>query len=48
MCEYVIQFDSRHACPSGGPRGGPLGGRGWSLIFLMLFGAIAYLGGGSA
>ena len=48
MCEYVILFDSRHACPSGGPNGGPLHGRGWRLIFFMLFCALTYLGVGSA
>ena len=45
MCEYVIQFASKHACPAG-MAGGMLGGHGWRYVFLILFGAAAYLGVG--
>ena len=45
MCEYIIQFDSRYACPAGSGRGA-LGGRGWRLVTLLLFGGLVYLGVG--
>ena len=45
MCEYVVQFDSRHACPVG-TASGALGGRGWGLIVLMVLCVLLYLGGG--
>lgn len=45
MCEYTVQFDSKYACPTN-VGNGPLGGRGWKLIFFILFGAVAYLGVG--
>jgi len=45
MCEYVIEYGSVHACPAGTSRGA-LGGRGWRLVFLLLFGGLVYVGAG--
>ena len=42
MCEYVIEFESRYACPVGSGSG-----FGWRWIFTMLFFAALYVGGGS-
>jgi hypothetical protein len=47
MCEYTIQFASRHACPAGGLRG-PLHGYGWRLIILLFLSLSCYLGVGGA
>ena len=45
MCEYVIQFDSAHACPTGGR--GLLRGHGWRIIILFFVGVFLYFGVGS-
>jgi len=42
MCEYVIQFDSRHGCPSNANSGSA--GR---LLLLLLFGVVVYCAAGS-
>ena len=39
MCDYTIQFKSKHACPTNGSSGS----KGWSFVFLVLAGAVLYL-----
>lgn len=40
MCDYTIQFKSKHACPTNGSSGS----KGWSFVFLVLLAAGLYLG----
>jgi len=44
MCEYVVRFESRHACPSWSGSGSTHAHRGWAFLFLLAVALGVYCG----